>query len=76
MNIRDNSIYFENKVTGKVVYLFWQDENRPDYANYMTVEGIKSISYKDMASDSKKAKEVRMAFLRYAESLGICKYIA
>lgn len=69
MEIKDNSIYLENKVTGQVIYIMWQDKNRPEYAKYMTMDGIKSVRYADMARDRKIKDQVHMELGTYMEKL-------
>lgn len=71
MTQKDNSICLKNKYTGQVIYLMWQDENRPEYAKYMTMDGIKSVRYIDLVIDGKLKEQVDMEIKTYVESLSI-----
>lgn len=71
MKLKENSTYLRNKITGEVIYLMWQDENRPEYVKYMTMDGIKSVRYIDLIIDGKLKEQVDMEIKTYVESLSI-----
>lgn len=39
--MEDNDVKIVNQRTREVLRLVWQNEDRPDYMNYMTLAGVK-----------------------------------